>query len=412
MRNLPVNTPIKPRAMEPTTPRMPLSEARELARTGMDALRRGDARLARQAFDRIVAGGRDDASACVALGMACRALGDPAAALAAADRGLAHEARNVRALVLKADLLAGQGDARAAAAFYLEAVKAAGSPGGLPPDLEAEVARARAFCEQSARQIEEGVRGRLRDAGLLDARASGRFRESLDILFGHKAPYFQQPRYYYFPGLPQIQFYDRAAFPWLDRVEAATADIRAELTAVLQDESSFRPYLESDPKRPRKSQDGMTDNPDWGAFYLWKNGEPVAANAARCPRTLEALAEAPIARLPQRSPSILFSLLRAGARIPPHCGLVNTRLICHLPLIVPGQCEFRVGNEVREWEEGRAWVFDDSIEHEAWNRSAGTRVILLFEIWRPELSAEERAQVSAMLEAMDAMAGERPAWEI
>ena len=113
-----------------------------------------------------------------------------------------------------------------------------------------------------------------------------------------------------------------------------------------------------------------------------------------------------------RSPSILFSLLRPGARIPPHTGFVNTRLICHLPLIVPEGCHFRVGNEVRKWVEGQAWVFDDTMEHEAWNDSGETRVILLFEIWRPELTIEERGLVNAMFEAIDTHSGRKPAWEI
>ena len=103
-------------------------------------------------------------------------------------------------------------------------------------------------------------------------------------------------------------------------------------------------------------------------------------------------------------------MLRPRTRIPPHNGLVNTRLICHLPLIVPPGCGFRVGNETREWVEGKAWVFDDSIDHEAWNDSDQTRVILLFEIWRPELTEEERALVAAMFEEI-AAAGSLPKWD-
>jgi aspartyl/asparaginyl beta-hydroxylase (cupin superfamily) len=156
----------------------------------------------------------------------------------------------------------------------------------------------------------------------------------------------------------------------------------------------------------------MLDNPDWTAFYLWKDGEPLTANAERCPRTMAALEAVPLARLPNRSPSVLFSQLRPGARIPPHNGFVNTRLICHLPLIVPPGCGFRVGNESREWVEGKAWVFDDTIEHEAWNGSGETRVILLFEIWRPELTLRERELVCAMFEAIDAHTGQKPQWEI
>jgi aspartyl/asparaginyl beta-hydroxylase (cupin superfamily) len=390
----------------------PPLDARLLARQGMQALHSGDPRLARRSFEAIVAAGADDASACVALALACRGTGDGPAALAAVDRALRHEPRNLRALVCKGDLLDWMGDARSASAFYLAAVKRARAGGLVPEDLREDVARAEARCNRVAAGLEDGIRERLAASGLDGGPASARFRQSLDILFGRRTVFLQQPRYYYFPGLPQIQFYDRAAFPWMDALEAATGAVREELLAVMEDGAPFTPYVQSDPRRPRKDQDGLTDNPDWSAFYLWKNGEPVAENAARCPRTLEALSEAPIARVPNRSPSILFSQLKPGARIPPHTGLANTRLICHLPLLVPPGCGFRVGNETREWEEGKAWAFDDTIEHEAWNGSDRTRVILLFEIWRPELSDEERRLITAMFEAIDAGGGERPAWEI
>ena len=96
------------------------------------------------------------------------------------------------------------------------------------------------------------------------------------------------------------------------------------------------------------------------------------------------------------APTAMFSLLRPGARITPHNGMFNTRLICHLPLIVPPGCGFRVGNEIREWEVGKLIVFDDSIEHEAWNDSDRDRVVLIFDVWRPELSAQERLEVGAL----------------
>jgi aspartate beta-hydroxylase len=157
---------------------------------------------------------------------------------------------------------------------------------------------------------------------------------------------------------------------------------------------------------------GMLNNPAWSACYLWKNGEPVAENVARFPRTMHALRNAPLAHVPNRSPSILFSLLRPGAHIPAHNGLVNTRFICHLPVIVPGKCRLRVGNETRDWVEGKGWAFDDSIEHEAWNGSDRTRVILLFDVWRPELTEEERQLIVSLFEAIDAHTGVKPEWDI
>ena len=387
-------------------------DTRALAQTGVEALRRGDPRRARDSFERVVAAGQADASTCLGLAYACRILKDNAAARAAVDQALALDPRNVRALVLKADHLAEEGKGREDASFYLAAVRAAPPPAQWPADLRDELNHAQAMCERYAAQYQAFVAERLAASGLVERASTARFRHSLDILFGRKQIYFQQPRYYFFPELPQIQFYDRNLFPWLDRVEAATAEIRAELIEVLKEKSAFTPYVQGDPNLPRTEQAGMMDNPDWSAFYLWKDGDLVRDNAARCPRTMAAVENIPLCRVNYRSPSVLFSLLRPGARIPPHSGLINTRLICHLPLIVPRDCAFRVGNDIRTPVEGKAWVFDDTMEHEAWNKSDQTRVILLFEIWRPELTEEERGLVRAMFEAMDAHSGEKPVWEI
>ena len=383
-----------------------------LARSGVDALRRGDARAARESFERIIASGRADASAHLGLAYACRGLNDAPASRTAVDNALALEPRNLRALILKADYLADSGDARSASAFYLAAVKAAPPGDQLPPDLRAEVARAKEMCGRYATEFEIFLKDRLAGTAGSDHRSARRFAQSLDILFGKKKIYFQDPLYYFFPGLPQIQFYETNDFPWLDKIEAATADIRGELVEILKEESAFIPYVQGEANRPQDDQVGMLNNPAWSAYYLWKDGVVVPDHAARCPRTIEALADAPLTRVKGRSPAVLFSLLRPGARIPPHTGYVNTRLICHLPLIVPEACGLRVGNDTRTPVEGKAWLFDDTMEHDAWNDSQRIRVILLFEIWRPELSEAERGLVSAMFEAIDAHSGEKSAWGI
>jgi aspartyl/asparaginyl beta-hydroxylase (cupin superfamily) len=386
-------------------------EGSTLTRAGAEALSGGDFARARACFERAVAGGGAGATTFVGLAYACRGLDDPAATLAAVDRALGLEPRNLRALVLKGDCLSATGDDRAASSFYLAAVRAAPPPDRLPPDLRAEIARASAACERYGSTFESSLRERIGPEALAGL-AGERFAQSLDILVGRKAMNVQRPRYYYFPGLAAIPFHPREAFPFLDAVEAATDEIRMELLQVLADGNAFEPYIKSDPRRPRREQDGLLDNPAWGAFYLWKDGARVDGNAARCPNTMRILESVPLCRATNRSPSVLFSLLRAGAHIPPHTGMVNTRLICHLPLIVPGSCTFRVGNETRDWVEGKAWVFDDTIEHEAWNRSSAVRVILLFEIWRPELTGVERDLVSAMFAAIDAHTGRKPDWEI
>src|SRR5437773_1245594 len=98
-------------------------------------------------------------------------------------------------------------------------------------DLRSELARAQAMCGRYAAQFEAYLRERLLARGLAEGRSTGRFRDSLDILTGSKKIYFQEPRQYFFPGLPQIQFYERGDFPWLDKVEAVTADRSEEHTS-------------------------------------------------------------------------------------------------------------------------------------------------------------------------------------
>ncbi|CAN1488456.1 Aspartyl/asparaginy/proline hydroxylase [Caulobacteraceae bacterium] len=391
-----------------STPGQPV-DARALVQQAIEALRKGDPATGRDRFQQVIASGVADASVWLGLALALRGTNDKEGSLVAIEQALKLEPRNIRARVMKADHYAEMGDARAASAFYASVVRAAPPPEQLPPELRNEVARAEVMSRRYAADYEVFLRDRLSGLAFADDSA---FAQSLDLMLGKKQIYLQQPKHFYFPGLPQTQFYDRAQFPWLDAVEAATDAIRAELLEVMKDHAAFTPYLESRADRPFQDVHGMLDNPDWSAFYLWKNGEPVADNIARCPNTMAALAGAPLARIKGRTPSVLFSLLRPGAVIPPHHGFVNTRLICHLPLIVPDGCAFRVGNDTRPWREGKAWLFDDTIEHEAWNRSSETRVILLFDVWRPELSDEERALVATMFEAIDAYGGGGGEWSV
>ena len=386
------------------------SHVSQLTQQGIEALQRNDPHAARAALEPLVAAGRADATACLGLGYAHAMLNDDDAAQTAVDAALAQEPRNLRALLLKADLFHRAGDGAAAASFYQAVLKAVPEGASLKGEMQREVERARATSNRYQQALERSIRSTLVDADARPRAVSARFAQSVEILLGERQVYLQQPKHYYFPELPQIQFYSREQFSWLQQLEAAVPDIREELLDVLRDEAEFKPYVQRDPARPSLASGGMLDNPSWSAFYLWKNGTVVTQHAARCPRTMAALAHVPLTAVPGRSPSVLFSLLRPGAHIPAHTGFVNTRLICHLPLIVPPGCRFRVGNETREWVEGRAWVFDDTIEHEAWNDSDKPRVVLLFEVWQPALTVAEQVSVGALFEAIDQQPGGGAEW--
>lgn len=378
------------------------AEAERLVRSGVAALQQGRPREAAEEFAKVTASGRANAQIWLLLAHSLRQAGDAPAEEAALDGLLALEPGSVRGLVMKGDRRAAAGDPRAATAFYKRARALAAEAGEVPDDLRAELARAETWLGETESAYREHLESELARRGVGAPTRSARFQESLDILSGAKRPYFQEPSDYFFPGLPQRQYYEREEFGWVAALEAETRSIREELTPLVAERAGFRPYLVSSPGGPRRDFHGLLDNPDWSSLYLWDRGRPVKANVARCPRTFAALNAVPLAHIGARAPVVMFSWLQPGARIPPHSGAMNARLICHLPLIVPPGCGFRVGNEVREWEEGKLLIFDDTIEHEAWNESEDDRIVLIFDIWRPELSEEERRAVAALFETIDA----------
>lgn len=378
-----------------------------LTEQGIAALRRGDAVAARDAFARVEAAGQGSHQIRLLLAQACDLLDDRPAAHRVLDRVIADEPTNLYALIMRGDLLVRDQDLRAAVSWYEAALAQAPRAGPLPPDLIAALRRAETAVKDASGQFQAQLDAQLARSGITAADAGPRFSEALDILAGRAEVQLQRPTSFYYPGLAQRAFFDRTEFGWAEAFEAAAEAIRAELVAILADEDALAPYVVAEENRPSK-QHPLLGDPSWSAFHLLRMGEPVPGNAERCPATMAALARAPIPRINGRSPMALFSVLKAGTHIPPHNGMINTRLICHLPLIVPPDCRLRVGNQIRDVEPGRLMIFDDTIEHEAFNDSAATRVVLLFEIWRPDIAKAEREALTALFEAISlyAPAGE------
>ena len=368
------------------------------------ALQRGDAAGARATLDRMETQGRGTPQGRLWLAQACVTLGDVAAAHRTLERVIADEPGNLWAYILRGDIYARDGDDRAAVSWYQGALQHAQRLGQLPPELQAALVRANSYVRQAADRFAGHLAEQLTAAGVGATLRQPRFAEALDLLAGRAEVQLQQPTSFYYPRLPQRPWFEREEFEWVPALEAAAPAIRAELEAVLKAETGIAPYVVADPDRPAKRHSLLGD-PRWSALHLWQSGVPVPENAERCPATMAALAALPLPRIADRSPMALFSVLRPGTHIPPHHGMLNTRLICHLPLIVPTGCRLRVGNETRAVEAGRMMIFDDSMEHEAWNDGDATRVVLLFEIWRPELDAGEQAGLTALFNAIGGYGG-------
>jgi aspartate beta-hydroxylase len=230
-----------------------------------------------------------------------------------------------------------------------------------------------------------------------------RIEQCLRIYFHEEAPVYpdarQRPTFLYFPGLPPAAYFDRSLFPWIEPLETQTDAIREELLRLLPSETGRERVFTSEAVEQVNLR-GLNTPPSWNGYYFYRHGIRREENCASCPVTARALEMLPLSHVRDHGPEVLFSVFTAGTHLLPHRGVTNTRLVGHLPLIVPSDCALNVGGEIHEWREGRAVIFDDTYEHEAWNRSQQTRVVLIFDLWNPHLTEVERAAIAQLVPAM------------
>ena len=334
-----------------------------------------------------------------------RGTGRPQQALATVHRALSLKPLDFTALLLRASLLQRLNEPGAGEAWaHALAQKPAGD---IPPYLHQVVTEAEARVEKWTAERETKMAAAMQGAEAVadPAGRQGIQRFSTNVL-RRTRPYHSEPTHFHFPGLAEREFLPRRLFPWIEALERETEAIAAEMLAVMAAErAELVPYVQYAEHLPLDQWRELNNNRDWTAIHLLRNGEMVTANAELCPRTMSVLAQCDQPFIRGGSPNAMFSLLAPATHIPPHVGVNNTRLVCHLPLIVPDGCWFRVGAETRFWRPGEAFVFDDTIEHEALNPSDQLRVVFIFDVWHPDLSENERQAVTALIEA-DEVPGE------
>lgn len=204
-----------------------------------------------------------------------------------------------------------------------------------------------------------------------------------------------RPYMFFVPDFPAVPTFSRTQTAWTQPLEAAFDSIKTEFLTLSGQTAA--PYVDAKgfmgPEwNALKGQDS------WSSVHLYKDGQPTE-DTARCPQTCAVMNQIPVVEHNGNPMEVFFSVLKPGTHIPPHFGLANSRLTVHLPLIIPNDCAIRVSNTVHEWVEGETFLFDDSYNHEAWNKSDQTRVVLIFEAWRPDMTPGEIAAVEASFKA-------------
>ncbi|MDH5177173.1 MAG: aspartyl/asparaginyl beta-hydroxylase domain-containing protein [Gammaproteobacteria bacterium] len=366
------------------------------------ALAAGNAQVALGYLERAAVAAPRDAMVQLYRALAFKNAGDQAQERAALLRSLEIDPYFYPALLHLGMLCERQGKRRQAAKVFRDVLKIMPLQDQQSPAFRDAVAHARLAIEQDQAELERHLQSAV--ASLRDKHAGERlqrFDESLQVLVGNRKRYAPEPAMFHFAQLPPLQFYDESLFPWMAALESQTEAIKAELLNVLaESREEFRPYIQYPAGAPVNQWAELNRSPKWSSYFLWKDGKRIEEHCAKCPRTAAALAAVPLASTPNLSPTAMFSVLEPRTVIPPHTGETNARLIVHLPLIIPPACSFRVGNETRSWQVGKAFAFDDSVEHEARNDSDELRAVLIFDVWNPYLTPAEREFVSAALNGL------------
>lgn len=376
--------------------------ARDWNDEGMASLRAGSASAAVLAFTQAIDADPDSPALWMNLASAHRLAKDEDSERAALNGALARDQAHLMANVRLAQLEERRGELASAHRRWAGVTQlAAGYPES--DGLTQLLAHANQFVTERTQFLSNLLATELKQPlEVLSGPERRRVDTAIGASTGRRRIYNNQCAGLHYPFLPADEFFARDHFDWLPRLEAATATIRAEFEAlVARGSAPLEPYVQLPEGTPENNWTALDGKLDWSALFIWKYGQPQPDVLAACPATAALLDELPILRLPNRGPNVFFSVLEPGKRIPPHTGVTNTRAIVHLPLIVPGDCGFRVGGEIRNWREGEAWVFDDTIEHEAWNNSGGLRAILIFDVSNPYLSPAECAAVAAFMDVAD-----------
>lgn len=368
---------------------------------------RGDFAAAEARMVEVLEARPDDLLAWITLAGIRGRAGDTDGEFAAIQQALTIDPYYVPGLLLKGNWYEGRDNAVLAASTYKYALRVTPAEPYWPEQLRAELGHAKRYVENHARGLSHHLTEKLAHLRAeLDGGDAERWDEAVSIRAGLTEPYLSRSNQLYVPRLPAIPFFDRQQFPFLDELEKNTPVIRDEVAnALTERRDGFAPYIAYRPGEPVNQWEHLNHSSDWNAFHLFKGGEPVEENLASCPETRALLESLPLCDLSGLCPNVFFSALAPKTRIPPHDGESNARVIAHLPLIVPDNCGIRVGFEKREWEVGKVLVFDDTLEHEAWNLSGELRVVMIFDLWNPLLSAADRELASALAEGTRSFEG-------
>ena len=213
----------------------------------------------------------------------------------------------------------------------------------------------------------------------------------------------QQPHLFYVPDLEASPIFNSSHYHWCQALEAAFEEIREEYYQLATNPGNVgEPYIGANASALGESWKSLIGSKNWTSHHIYKNDQADRLLIQQLPTTCALLEQAPLLKTHGQPREVLFSVLMGKQHIPPHYGLANTDMTVHLPLVTSSKAGMIVAGEKYLWQEGKAFLFDDSFLHESWNDDSEPRVNLLFGAWHPGLSADEQNAVAASFESREA----------
>jgi aspartyl/asparaginyl beta-hydroxylase (cupin superfamily) len=186
------------------------------------------------------------------------------------------------------------------------------------------------------------------------------------------------------PELHVIPFWDTKQFVSAKILENNAEIIKNELLALRDTCGGFIPI--GDAFNCGSNNNNLQNN--WKSYHFFWDSREFKENTARCPKTTQI-----IRSLPDFFGWAFFSAINPGTHIPAHRGPFNLKLTCHLGLVGLDGCKFRCNDKMQKWEDGKTFIFDDSLEHEAWNNGKQQRIVLIVDLFHPDLTESERTAI-------------------
>ncbi|NVJ59684.1 MAG: aspartyl/asparaginyl beta-hydroxylase domain-containing protein [Gammaproteobacteria bacterium] len=240
--------------------------------------------------------------------------------------------------------------------------------------------------------------------GPLSDEQKARIRWFNDNLFNTKAyqselkSFLHRPSYIFYPGLEQAPYTELESVIKVDNYQDALESIRKEALKLLNS-NEVEPYI-SQTATPPKELLGLKGSLNWSSLTILEGGQLKLAEGNALVDLVNDLFD--VADCKPLAPEMMLSVLQPGTHIAPHHGLTNLKQTLHIPITIPeGNVKIKVCGMEKEWQLDKPLVFDDSFLHEAWNKSNEARVVLIVDIWHPDLTEQERVFLSMAMPVLD-----------